>query len=136
MKFHNNVYFDPTTDPRFLDIGLTPLEARDVYEYCKRYTNVRDTLDDIIQEALIALYAAFKAQKEKGRVIKYRRTFIYRVVRNALNVRIVRPDKKDLIYRCVNYFETPIIVEKLVAGAVYDEISIEFLSAFVIQVEF
>lgn len=89
---------DIKKDKRFKELGLTSYEAKYIISYCKKYTNIRDTLEDILQEALLGLHIAF----ERTPVIHHRLAFIKSVLRNIINTRIVRLNKKDALYHSVN----------------------------------
>lgn len=85
-------------DKRFADLGLTQKEARMIIYQCSKYTNMRDLLEDIIQEALLGLCNAFKKTKK----VKHRTSFISCVVRNTIHSKVMRPNKKDAIYKSIN----------------------------------
>jgi DNA-directed RNA polymerase specialized sigma24 family protein len=89
---------DIRKDSRFKDLGLSEGEARYIISYCKKFTNIRDTLEDILQEALVGLHLAFSSTP----VVKHRIPFIRSVVRNVINARIVRMNRRDAIYHSVN----------------------------------
>lgn len=89
-------------DNRHKSIGLSEEEARVVLVICCKFANRRDHLDDLYQTALASLFSAFKSSK---RDIEYRKAFISRVVNNSMCCNIVRKNKKDLIYRCLNVFD-------------------------------
>lgn len=114
----NNRYNDISEDKRWADIGLDSDEAKLVYTECRRYSNIRDSLDDLVQFAVIAIYTALTRKAEANIEIVNRRAFIRQVVRNTMLAKVVRKNKSDMIFHCVNLFDS---IDTLEEKSVLDE---------------
>lgn len=87
-------------------IGLSEPEAKLVISTCRRYDNCRDEIEDLYSMALIAIMQAMESQRKKNREIKNRRSLIRTTVTFCMCAKVIRPNNKDLIYRCVNVFDS------------------------------
>lgn len=90
------------SDRRWADLGLSDQERRLIISVCTKFVNRRDELEDVLQNALVALALAFADHELKNKPIYNRGSFINRVVRNHMIYRYIQKGHKDLIYQSVN----------------------------------
>lgn len=94
-------------DNRAKELGLSDHEFQLVRNLCRKFVNSRDSMDDMLQVALIGLAEAFNryswfpdidsAIEDTRLDISYRPAFIYRVVINTL-VRTIKKSRNDVLY--------------------------------------
>jgi RNA polymerase sigma factor (sigma-70 family) len=90
-------------DHRWHDLNLSDRERGIVISVCQKFQNRRDELDDLIQDALVALYQAMRNREARGHAaVKNRPSFIYRVVMNTMVYRYIQVAHRDVIYKSIN----------------------------------